>query len=121
LGPVWIRGQAAAKARTDAMRQMMQARERGERMSPIDHLDVMVDRLPGGARFGMLRRVLMPERPRFAMVMMDCHMGGRRRVVPGTLAPAREDAAGPSRPLPAFSALARRESERCPCTMRPPS
>jgi hypothetical protein len=76
----------AAKARMEAMGQMMQAaRERGERMSPIDHLEAMADRLSRGAadvrkiadaakplyaglddsqkhRFGMLGRMLMPER-----------------------------------------------------------
>jgi LTXXQ motif family protein len=76
----------ADKARMNAMRQAMQAaRGRGERMSPIDHLEAMADRLSRGAadvrkiadaakplyaslddsqkhRFGMLGRMLMPER-----------------------------------------------------------
>jgi hypothetical protein len=90
----------AAKARMDAMQKMMQTRDEGERMSPIDHLEAMADRLSQGAadikkiadaakplyaslddsqkhRFGMLGRMLMPERARFAMDMMRHHMGER--------------------------------------------
>ena len=90
----------AAKARMDAMRQMMQTHEQGERMSPIDHLEAMADRLSQGAadikkiadaakplyasldnsqkhKFGMLGRMLMPERARFAMDMIHRHMGER--------------------------------------------
>ena len=92
----------ADKSRMDAMRQMMQSRVQGERMSPIDHLDAMADRLSQAAanikkvaeaakplydsldesqkhNFGMLGRMLMPERPRFAMDMMHRHMGERDR------------------------------------------
>ena len=92
----------AGKARMDAMQQMMQAREQGERMSPIDHLEAMADRLSRGAedirkiadaakplyaglddpqkhRFGMLGRMLMPERARFAAEMMHRHMGEGQR------------------------------------------
>jgi hypothetical protein len=77
----------AAKARMDAMQQMMQTREQGEHMSPIDHLEAMADRLAQGAtdikkiadaakplyaslddsqkhKFGMLGRMLMPEQAR---------------------------------------------------------
>ena len=71
-------------------------------MSPIDRLDAMADRLSQGAanikkiadaakplydsldnsqkhKFGMLGRMLMPERSRFAMDMMHHHMGERDR------------------------------------------
>jgi len=88
----------ADKSRIDAMGQMMRIRSQGERMSPIDHLEAMADRLSQGAanikkiadaakplydsldesqkhKFGMLGRMLMPERPRFAMEMMHHHMG----------------------------------------------
>ena len=90
----------AAKARMDAMQKMMQTPEQGERMSPIDHLEAMADRLSQGAadikkiadaakplyaslddsqkhKFGMLGRMLMPERARFAMDMIHRHMGER--------------------------------------------
>jgi LTXXQ motif family protein len=88
----------ADKSRMDAIEQMMQMRGQGERMSPIDHLQAMADRLSQGAanvkkiadaakplydsldqsqkhKFGMLGRMLMPERSRFAMEMMQHHMG----------------------------------------------
>ena len=88
----------AAKARMDAIRKMMQAHEQGARMSPIDHLEAMADRLSQGAedirkiadaakplyasldnsqkhKFGMLGRMLMPERPEMTH-HMDGHMGG---------------------------------------------
>jgi hypothetical protein len=88
----------ADKSRIDAMGQMMRMRSQGERMSPIDHLEAMADRLSRGAtnikkiadaakplydvldesqkhKFGMLGRMLMPERSRFAMDMMHHHMG----------------------------------------------
>ena len=88
----------ADKSRMDAMGQMMRMRAQGESMSPIDHLDAMADRLSHGAanikkiadaakplydsldesqkhKFGMLGRMLMPERSRFAMEMMRHHMG----------------------------------------------
>jgi hypothetical protein len=87
----------ADKSRMDAMGHMMRMREGGERMSPIDHLDAMADRLSRGAanvkkiaaaakplydsldasqkhKFGMLGRMLMPERSRFAMEVMRHHM-----------------------------------------------
>jgi hypothetical protein len=88
-----------AKARMEAMGRMMtQAREQGERMSPIDHLEAMGDRLSRAAedvkkiadaakplyaslddsqkhRFGMLGRMLMPERAQAAAEMMHRHMG----------------------------------------------
>jgi hypothetical protein len=92
----------ADKSRMDAMGQMMRMRAEGERMSPIDHLDAMANRLSQGAanikriadaakplydsldesqkhKFGMLGRMLMPERSRFAMEMMRHHMGGPGR------------------------------------------
>jgi hypothetical protein len=92
----------ADKSRMDAIQLMMQMRAEGERMSPIDHLDAMADRLSQGAanikkiadaakplydaldesqkhKFGMLGRMLMPERSRFAMEMMRHHMGERDR------------------------------------------
>lgn len=88
----------ADKSRMDAIGQMMRMRAQGERMSPIDHLDAMADRLSQGAanlkkiadaakplydsldesqkhKFGMLGRMLMPERSRFAMEMMRHHTG----------------------------------------------
>ena len=71
---------------------VMETRERGEHMSPIDHLDAMADRLSKAAAnvktiadaakplyasldegqkhdFGTLGRMLMPERARFAEEM----------------------------------------------------
>jgi LTXXQ motif family protein len=83
----------AAKSRMDAMGEMMRMHAQGERMSPVDRLS---DRLSQGAtnvkkiaeaanplydsldesqkhKFGMLGRMLMPERPRFAMDMMHHH------------------------------------------------
>jgi hypothetical protein len=81
-----------AKSRMDAMQAMMETREQGERMSPVDHLDAMADRLSKAAAdvkkiadaakplyaslddsqkhsFGTLGRMLMPERARFAEEM----------------------------------------------------
>ena len=92
----------ADKSRMDAMGQMMRMRSQGERKSPIDHLEAMADRLSQGAtnvkkiadaakplydsldesqkhKFGMLGRMLMPERSRFAMDMMHRHMGEHER------------------------------------------
>jgi hypothetical protein len=91
----------ADKSRMDALGQMMQMRGEGERMSPIEHLQAMADRLSQGAanvkkiadaakplydaldesqkhKFGMLGRMLMPERSRFAEMMRD-HMNERDR------------------------------------------
>ena len=88
----------ADKSRMDAIGQMMQMRAQGESMSPVDRLEAMSDRLSQGAtnvkkiaeaakplydsldesqkhKFGMLGRMLMPERSRFAMDMMHHHMG----------------------------------------------
>src|ERR1700727_1848337 len=39
----------ADKSRIDAMGQMKRIRSQGERMSPIDHLEAMADRLSQGA------------------------------------------------------------------------
>jgi hypothetical protein len=92
----------ADKSRMDAMGQMIRMRSQDERMSPIDHLDAMADRLSQGAtnikkiaeaakplyesldesqkhKFGMLGRMLMPERSRVAMDMMHHHMGEHYR------------------------------------------
>ena len=89
----------AAKARMEAMGQMMQAHEQGERMSPIDHLEAMADHMSRAAEnikkiadaakplyaglnnsqkhnFGMLGRMLMPEHAEMMMHHMGGHMGG---------------------------------------------
>ena len=101
-GPFQSAVQDAAKSRMDAMRQMMETRTQGEQISPVDHLEAMADRLSRGAtnikkiadaakplydsldelqkhKFGMLGRMLMPERARFAMDMMHHHMGEHDR------------------------------------------
>ncbi len=90
----------AAKSRMDAMQEMMRTREQGERMSPVDRLEAMAEHLSKGAadvkniadaakplyaslndsqkhKFGMLGRMLMPERARFVMDMMHRHMDER--------------------------------------------
>jgi LTXXQ motif family protein len=90
----------AAKARMDAMQKIMQTREQGEHMSPVDFLEAMADRLSQGAadikkiadaakplyaslddsqkhKFGMLGRMLMPERARFVTDMIHRHMDKR--------------------------------------------
>jgi hypothetical protein len=90
----------ADKSRIDAVGEMMRMRSQGERLSPVDHLEAMADRLSQGAtnikkiadaakplydgldesqkhKFGMLGRMLMPERARFAMDMMHHRMGDR--------------------------------------------
>jgi LTXXQ motif family protein len=90
----------ASKARGDALQQMMEAHEQGEHMSPIDRLDAMAERLSQGAtdikkiaaaarplyaslddsqkhKFGMLGRMLMPERARFVADMIRHHAGQR--------------------------------------------
>ena len=97
-GPFESAVKDADKSRMDAMGQMMR-RAQGEDMSPVDRLEAMSDRLSQGAtnvkkiadaakplygsldesqkhKFGMLGRMLMPERSRFAMEMMHHHMGG---------------------------------------------
>jgi LTXXQ motif family protein len=97
-GPFESAVKDADKSRMDAMGQMMRMRAQGERMSPVDRLEAMSDRLSQGAtnvkkiadaakplydnldesqkhKFGMLGRMLMPERSRFAMDMMHHHMG----------------------------------------------
>jgi LTXXQ motif family protein len=97
-GPFESAVKDADKSRMDAMGQMMRMRAQGERMSPVDRLEAMSDRLSQGAtnvkkiadaakplydsldesqkhKFGMLGRMLMPERSRFAMEMMHQHMG----------------------------------------------
>ena len=92
----------ADKSRMDAMGQMMRMHAQGERMSPVDRLEAMSDRLSLGAtnvkkiadaakplydsldesqkhKFGMLGRMLMPERSRVAMDMMHHDMGEHDR------------------------------------------
>ena len=92
----------ADKSRIDAMGQMKRIRSQGERMSPIDHLEAMADRLSQGAanvkkiadaakplydsldesqkhKFGMLGRMLIPERSKFAMDVMQHRMGDHDR------------------------------------------
>jgi hypothetical protein len=92
----------ADKSRMDAMGQMMRMHAQGERMSPVDRLEAMSDRMSQGAtnvkkiadaakplydsldesqkhKFGMLGRMLMPERSRFAMEMMRHRMGEHDR------------------------------------------
>ena len=92
-GPFESAVKDAAKARMDAMQQMMQTREQGEHMSPIDHLEAMADRLSQGAtdikkiadaakplyaslddtqkrEFAALGRMLMPARPHIALGWM---------------------------------------------------
>jgi hypothetical protein len=101
-GPFQSAVQDAARSRMDAMRQIMQTRAPGEQMSPVDHLEAIANRLSQGAtdvrkiadaakplynsldesqkhKFGMLGRMLMPERSRFAMDMMHHHMGDHDR------------------------------------------
>jgi hypothetical protein len=105
-GKLWAPFEAAvkdaAKSRIDAIGEMMRMRSQGERLSPVDHLEAMADRLSQGAtnikkiadaakplcdgldesqkhRFGMLGRMLMPERARFAMDMMHHRMGDHDR------------------------------------------
>ena len=48
-GPFESAVKDADKSRMDAMGQMMRMRAQGERMSPIDHLEAMADRLSQGA------------------------------------------------------------------------
>jgi hypothetical protein len=83
------------------MQQMMQAREQGEHVSPVDRLEALADRLSQGAadfkkiaeatkplyasldasqkqKFGLLGRdMLIPEHARFAMEMWRHHRGER--------------------------------------------
>ncbi len=92
----------ADKSRMDTMPEMMRMRAQGEQKSPIDHLEAFADRLSQGAtnikkiadaakplydsldesqkhKFGVLGRMLMSERSRFAIDMMHSHMGERDR------------------------------------------
>ena len=101
-GPFESAVKDADKSRMDAMGEMMRMRSQGERMSPIDHLEAMADRLSQGAtnikkiadaakplydvldesqkhKFGTLGRMLMPERARFAVDMMHHRMGEHER------------------------------------------
>jgi zinc resistance-associated protein len=98
-GPFESAVQDAAKARMEAMQQMMQARMQGEHVSPVDRLDALADRLTQGAadikkiadaakplyagldasqkeKFALLGRdMLIPQRARFAMEMWRHHQG----------------------------------------------
>jgi LTXXQ motif family protein len=97
-GPFESAVKDADKSRMDAMGQMMRMHAQGEGVSPVDRLAAMSDRLSQGAanvkkiadaakplydsldasqkhKFGMLGRMLMPERSRFAMDMMHHRMG----------------------------------------------
>jgi hypothetical protein len=101
-GPFEAAVKDADKSRLEAMGQMMRMRTQGERMSPIDHLEAMADRLSQGAtnikkiadaakplydsldesqkhKFGMLGRMLIPERSKFAMDVMQHRMGDHDR------------------------------------------
>jgi hypothetical protein len=60
-GPFESAVKDADKSRMDAMGQMMRMHAQGERMSPIDHLEGMADRLSQGAR--TLRRSPTPPSP----------------------------------------------------------
>jgi LTXXQ motif family protein len=101
-GPFEAAVKDADKSRLDAMGEMMRMRSQGERMSPIDHLEAMADHLSQGAtnvkkiadaakplydsldesqkhKFGMLGRMLIPERSKFAMDVMQRRMGDHDR------------------------------------------
>jgi hypothetical protein len=101
-GPFEAAVKDADKSRLDAMGEMMRMRSQGERMSPIDHLEAMADHLSQGAtnvkkiadaakplydsldesqkhKFGMLGRMLIPERSKFAMDVMQLRMGDHDR------------------------------------------
>jgi len=91
-GPFESAVRDSAKMRMDAMQEMMEARDHGERMSPVDRLGAMADHLAKAAAslktiadaakplydslddsqkhsFSALGRMLMPERARFAEEM----------------------------------------------------
>jgi hypothetical protein len=94
-GPFESAVKDAAKSRSEALQQMMQ----GERVSPVDRLDALADRLTQGAadvkkiadaakplyasldasqkeKFALLGRdMLIPQRARFAMEMWRRHQG----------------------------------------------
>jgi LTXXQ motif family protein len=97
-GPFESAVKDADKSRLDAMRQMIQARQQGERMSPIDHLEAMAGRPSQAATniktiadaakplyaslddsqkrsFAVLGRMLVPQRARFGAGMMRRPMG----------------------------------------------
>ncbi len=103
---LWVPFESAvresAKSRMDGMRKMMEMRNQGQRMSPVDHLEAMADRMSQAAadikkiadaakplyasldqaqkhQFATLGRMLMPERARFAMEMWRHREGGRGR------------------------------------------
>jgi hypothetical protein len=96
-GPFESAVKDADKSLMDVMGQM-DADAQGERMSPVDRLEAMSDRLSRGAtnvkkiadaakplydsldeiqkhKFGMLGRMLMPERSRFAMDIIHHRTG----------------------------------------------
>ena len=97
-GPFETAVRDGAKMRMDAIQEMMESRENGEKMSPVDHLDAMADRMAKAAAdikaiaeaakplyasldesqkhsFSTLGRMLMPERARFAAEMWRRHEG----------------------------------------------
>jgi LTXXQ motif family protein len=79
----------AAKARVDAMSQMAQARQRGERMTPIDHLEAIADRLSRGA--GDIRKIADAAKPLYAS--LDDSQKRRFGVLGRLLTPERAQAA----------------------------
>jgi hypothetical protein len=80
----------AAKARMEAMGQMMQARERGERMSPVDRLEAIADRLSRGAQD--VRKIADAAKPLYAS--LDDSQKRRFAVLGRLLTPERAQEAG---------------------------
>ena len=75
----------AAKARMDNMQKMMDLREHGERLSPIDRLEAMADRMSQGA--AELKMIANSARPLFASLddaqKRDFGLLGRALLAPG--------------------------------------
>jgi hypothetical protein len=88
----------AAKSRLDALQKLVESRDQGERLSPVDRLEAIADHLSQGAadikkiaaaakplydslddsqkhKFGMLGRMLLPERAQFLADMVHRHGG----------------------------------------------
>jgi LTXXQ motif family protein len=63
-GPFETAVRDASKARMDDMRQMMQNRESGERMSPLDRLEAMAGRMAQGA--AELKTIAEAAKPLYA-------------------------------------------------------
>lgn len=97
-GPFEAAVKDGAKTRMDDLQQMIESREGGEHMSPVDRLNAMADRLTKVSAdlkhiadaakplyasldesqkhsFSTLGRMLMPERARFAQQMWHHRMG----------------------------------------------